>query len=331
MAQGGKKPQCSRYWLITSPRTASNMLVKILNLDEQGVRHVKNGGYFFMPAVPRRFLSHLKPMKDWTEEERQGVAEPQQKCFDNLQEHVTAAEQEGQLLFVKEHAIMMNDPFFESQYAHGSDAVEGEAGTLRMNGVDEPTRSALNLTSMPDEFLKTWKPTFLVRHPAMMLPSLYRTCQDFEVDGFRRPNDQPMVVERTMKWVRTLYEFYNEYFGEENQWPLVLDADDIMKNPELVTKYARLAGLDPSKLRFSWDKASDEEVKQLPHVQQIMLSSINASSKVDPSKIAGDIDIEKEAIKWREEFGEDGGRNLEQWVRDALPDYNFLHSRRLVL
>lgn len=329
MAQGVEKPQRPRYWLITSPRTASNMLVKILNLDEQGVRPAEHGGYFFMPVVPRRFMAHLKPMKTWTEDERQGVAEAQQKCFDTFQEHVAAAEQEGQLLFVKEHALMMNDPYFEAQYIHGTHNVEGEAGTLSTKGVDNPTRSALNLTSMPDEFLKTWQPTFLIRHPAMMLPSLYRTCEGFKVDGFQRPNNEPMVVERTMRWIRTLYDFYDGYYGDDGQWPLVLDADDIMKHPELVAKYAQLAGLDPGKLRFSWDKASEEQVSALPQVQQRMLSSINTSSKVDHSKIAGDIDIDKEAVKWREEFGEDAGRNLEQWVRDALPDYQFLHSRRL--
>src|SRR5690606_7516389 len=56
MAQGENgTPIKRRFWLITSPRTASNMLVKILNLDEQGVRPgPMAGGYFFLPAAVER-------------------------------------------------------------------------------------------------------------------------------------------------------------------------------------------------------------------------------------------------------------------------------------
>lgn len=333
MTQNGKPVKRPRYWLITSPRTASNMLVTMLNLDEQDVRPANHGGYFFLPAIPRRFSAHFNPMKDWTEEERTVVDQVQQKAFDTLQDHVAAAEQEGQITFVKEHAIMMNNPYFESQYSYGDEGVIGEkVSTLVAKGIENPTRSALNLTSMPDEFLLTWYPTVLIRHPAMMLPSLYRTClADFEVDGFKRPSNQPMAVETTMKWARGLYDFYSAHFGEGSQWPIVLDADDVMTHPELVAKYAQLAGLDPDKVRFSWDKASEDKLNKLSPVYKRMLSSINASSKVDSSKVAGKIDIAKEAVKWRAEFGEEGGRKLEQWVRDAMPDYQFMHAQRLVL
>ncbi|KAI8628352.1 hypothetical protein F5Y19DRAFT_476756 [Xylariaceae sp. FL1651] len=324
-----------RYWLLTSPRTASNMLVRILNLDEQNVRPAYNGGYFFFPSMLARIGLLDRPPQDWTPEERTEVAEGQKKSFDALQDHLAAAEEAGQKVFVKEHVIFLNDPFYETQYMHGGNFSDDELNPpqpLPARGITSSTRSPLNLTSMPDEFLKTWHPTFLIRHPAMQLPSLFRTClSEIELDGKRRSKKEPYEAETTMKWVRTLYDFYLGHFGEGGEWPVVLDADDVMMYPELVVKYAELVGLDSSNLKFSWDKASQDKLDKLRSSEKRMLSSILASSGVDKGKVAGSIDIDKEAEKWKSEFGEDGGSKLERWVRDAMPDYEYLRSKRLTV
>jgi hypothetical protein len=104
-----------------------------------------------------------------------------------------------------------------------------------------------------------------------------------------------------------------------------------MLNPGIVTKYASLAGLDPEKLRFEWEEVSEEQLQSMPPPNRVMLSFINKSRGIDKGKVAGAIDIDAEAAKWRVEFGEQGGRNLEQWVRDAMPDYLALHAKRLRL
>lgn len=171
-----------RYLLVSSPRTASNMLMRILNLEAQGVRPVTVGGCFFLRSrATSLFTPHHSPMKTWTDEEHASVNEAQQTAFGKLQGYIAAAEQVGQSVYCKEHAFTLTDPFFWSQYTFGPDAV---AGIVR--SVESAARSALNITTMPDEFLKTWKPTFLIRHPAVMLPSMYRTRQlDFEMDGIK--------------------------------------------------------------------------------------------------------------------------------------------------
>ncbi|KAL2194444.1 hypothetical protein P885DRAFT_62923 [Corynascus similis CBS 632.67] len=336
MTQDTEKKVKPRYWLLTSPRTASNMLVKILNLDEQNVRPAPmGGGYFFLEAALQRFEHHKKPMGAWTPEEREAVIQAQQAAFDALQDHLAAAEQEGQGVYVKEHAAMMTDVFFESKYTYGDDAVSGEPGTLTARGVDQPTRSPLNLTSLPDEFLRTWHPTFLIRHPAMTVPSLYRTTlADFGLDSDitrTRKKEGPLKVETTMRWFRFLYEFYRAHFPKDSLWPIVLDADDIMRTPQLVAKYAPLAGLDPTRLRFEWDRVPEERFRAMPKSMQVMTGTISSSSRIDPSKVAGDVDIDTEAAKWRAEFGEEAGRKIEGWVRDMMPDYLALHSQRMRL
>jgi hypothetical protein len=229
--------------------------------------------------------------------------------------------------------MFLNSPLYEWQHTYGAGKFPGEEPfTVAMRGVDAPsatTRSPLNLTSMPDEFLLTWNPTFLIRHPAMVFPSLYRVCrEDVGSDGFQRPERKPMAPETTTKWVRSLYDFYAARFGEGSTWPIVLDADDVITHPALVERYAVLVGLDPDKLRFSWDKTATDKMSKM---EKLMMGTISASTRVDASKVAGDIDIGREAVKWREEFGAEGAGELEQWVLEAMPDYQFLRERRLKL
>ncbi|RYO89589.1 hypothetical protein DL764_008552 [Monosporascus ibericus] len=322
------KPIQPRYWLITSPRTASNMLVKILNLDGQGVRHAEGGGYFFLPGFIRRLHQLQNPMNTWTEEQRTEIHETQQQCFNALQDYIAKAEDEGQIIYVKEHAMFMNDPVKENEHTHGHGV--GESQPLKAQGLEDHSRSKLNLTSLPDVFLKTWNPTFLIRHPALTLPSYCRAVlSGLEMDGFKRENQDLQDSEVTLRWIRSLYDFYAAHFPEGSPWPLVLDADDVMQSQELVARYAAMAGLDPEKLQFTWEKAPQEAIEKIPASQQRMLSSLLASNRVDTSKLAGNIDIAKEAIKWRSEFGEEAGAKLERLVRNAMPDYEYLRSKRL--
>ncbi|KAK5624831.1 hypothetical protein RRF57_000547 [Xylaria bambusicola] len=316
-----------RYWLLTMPRTASNMLVRILNLDEQGVRPAPfNGGYFFFPSM----VSRLKLYSKGSEWDLEDIEATIKRSFDTLQDYLEAAEKNGQKVFVKEHIAFLNDLSLEYEHMYGTLPGDSLPRPLPARGFPESTRSRLNQTTLPDEFLKTWYPTFLIRHPAMMLSSLYRTAQkDFEIYGNKRANKEPFEFETTMKFVRSLFDFYCNYFGKDSKWPIVLDADDVIMYPELVMKYASLVGLDPEKLIFSWEKASQEDEEKLHGAAKIMLSTINSSTGVDKGKVAGNIDIDREAGKWRTEFGEEGGNKLEKWVRGAMPDYEYLRSRRL--
>ncbi|KAI0438732.1 hypothetical protein F4803DRAFT_533920 [Xylaria telfairii] len=321
--------QKTRYWLLTMPRTASNMLVRVLNLDDQGVRPAMNGGYFFFPGMVARLSLYDKPSETWTPEEHATVKEGTLKSFDALQDHLKAAEEDGQKIFVKEHVSFLNSPYFEQEYAYGK-AQDCLLETAQARGHAQSTRSSLNLTSLPDEFLKTWYPTFLIRHPALMFPSLYRTAlKGVELDGKGRNQPEPYDVEGTLKFARALYDFYSNHFGVNSQWPILLDADDVIASPELVMRYAKIVGLDPEKLRFSWEKASQEQIDKMRNAEKIMLSSINASTGVDKGKMAGNINIDTEAEKWRKEFGEEGGNKLERWVRGAMSDYEYLRSKRL--
>ncbi|KAH7024644.1 uncharacterized protein B0I36DRAFT_376539 [Microdochium trichocladiopsis] len=340
-----------RYWLITAARTASNMLVTMLNLEEQNVALLRHGGYFFFPSVFKRFplLFGKGPIDLWTDQERAEVDALSQEIFDRIQDHIEASEKSGKTIFVKEHALFMNDPRIESDFLHRNSASRSKSNgdksaqtsrhedlsVLSWRGSSHGTRSKHNLTVFPDEFLHTITPTFLIRHPAMMIPSYYRTALDqVKLGTIVRPDSMaggPSEIEASIHWNRALYDFYTEYFAAiGHEPPMVLDADDIMiSGNTLVPQYASLVGLDPSKIRLNWEKGAVDDGKLAP-IERRMLSTLLETSGVDRSKIAGEnIDIDAEAAKWREEFGEDGGKRLEQWVRAAMPHYEHMRAGRM--
>ncbi|KAI1439188.1 hypothetical protein GGR50DRAFT_684948 [Xylaria sp. CBS 124048] len=326
--------QKKRYWLLTSPRTASNLLIRILNLDAQGVPAARLGGYFFFPNALTRVKMCVRPVSEWTPEEYAEVNEAAKGCFRALQNHVEAAEAAGHKVFIKEHIGFICSVYSDAEVFNGGPVENARPpGSIEpMHGLTTATQSALNFTCLPDEFLKTWHPTFLIRHPAMQLPSNYRTAlTEVKMDGVGRHKPELYETEGTLKFVRGLHDFYVNHFGKDSIWPLVLDADDIIETPEIVAKYAGLVGLDASKLKLSWDKITQEKYEQLIPAEKVMLSTIHASTGIIKEKAAGNIDIDVEAVKWRAEFGEEGAKNLVRWVRQMMPDYEYLRSRRLRL
>ena len=166
--------ESQHHLLITAPRTASTMFVKMLNLDEQDVRPSNYGGYNFLPSMEKRYTLQPRPMSQWTYEELMKVHSIMQTCFDNMQDYIEKSHQEQKLVFVKEHGMLINHPWFESEFLHGKRTTVGEPTPLMPRGDKKATRSEHNKTILSDEFLKTWRPTFLIRHPAMVFPSLFR-------------------------------------------------------------------------------------------------------------------------------------------------------------
>jgi hypothetical protein len=193
-----------------------------------------------------------------------------------------------------------------------------------------------NQTVLPDKFLQTWTPTFLIRHPALVFPSIYRTSVELEgVEEARRNVDGIFRSEMTMRWSRNLWEWYHS-IGQKKQdssdrvWPIVLDADDIILEPKVVERYCALTGLDPSRCRFEWTAATQAEQDALPSVEKRMKSSLLSSTGIiKEGKTAVGLNIDEEVKKWQAEFGVEEAEMLKQWVHDAMPDYQFMRARRL--
>ncbi|GAB1206493.1 hypothetical protein APSETT445_005182 [Aspergillus pseudonomiae] len=323
-----------RFCLLTYPRTGSNLLVKILNLDNQpALAPCKDGGYFFARLNLLRYDmgcagAHIK---DLSEDQRAKETACIQECLQALTQYVHEAEQQNKGVFFKEHTHMISHPVAKTKFVFGADSIDDEAVLASQD------QSPYNQTLLPDAFLGTLRPTFLIRHPALAFPSYYRAARKADGDLYLRSEQGRRVCRNimTLRWSRELYNFYVQHFHgtetpssaqEEIAWPLVLDADDIMTNPAVVIRFCETLGLDPAQLRFQWDK---DEQQRRPGIMAFR-STIDGSTGIDVSKASGEtIDLDESARQWREEFGEDAGQMIEMYVREAMADYEFLKERRL--
>lgn len=336
--------QYRRFYLLTHPRSASNLLVRMLGLDQQpNVAKRWLNGYFFLDSFSTTddMGVRSKHPKDWAPHERTKVRQSYQESFDQFEEFLVEAEKNNQIALVKEHSYFFLDPVHQSQFYFGA---EGDSEPNWMLDMPEkyganPTKSEGNNSLFSDQFLGTFKPIILIRHPALMFPSMFRAMMDImkmentPVDENAKKNFQ---LHFSLKSPRFFYDWYAKRLGKtgdaENQsetWPIVLDADDVINTPEVVTKLAELVGLDKESLRFSWEKSPLPSGDKHAERGKRMLSTVSESTGVIKGKAANGLDIDVEAKKWKEEFGEEDGSMIEGYVRRTMPDYEYLLEKRL--
>ncbi|KAF7162396.1 hypothetical protein CNMCM6106_009370 [Aspergillus hiratsukae] len=341
-----QSPSPSRLLLISVPRTASNLMLKILNIPRQKVLTSEKGGYFFFNAFTT--VAHdgrlSKPIDEWSEDEKQEIRDAFQKAVDALEECSQRAEQEGKIAFTKEHAFWFTNPAaFEGQTEHAASFrphIPEKYGTSH-------TFSPLNQTVLPDEYLRTWRLTFIIRHPALAFPSLYRAMEKFLETGIIKTEETTgtLATNMSLKWTRMLYDWCLEQPGLTGK-PLVVDAQDVIHNPQVVVRYCEETGLDRDLVQFEWERKQEAPgSKTLSHESQknepdggfdkagerIMLSTLINSTGIIKDKTPTAVDITAEASQWKEEFGDEVATMLEKMVRDAMPDYEYLRSRRITV
>jgi hypothetical protein len=335
-------PPSRRLFFFTHPRCASNLTVRMLNLAEQpNVNSRPGGGGYHFRSFMQTYANpeiHQRPRSEWTSEELGEVQSSLQQEFNDLQGTVQAAGREGHILFDKEHTCLILDPAAWQRFVAGSSNLttdERRPWTVKVPGWHErdPTHSLANCTPLPDRYMEMWLPTFLIRHPALAFPSFERAS------GGRPWPSAPTRANCTLAFSRALYEFYIQQYEhsvpqgvtehERNCWPIILDADDIMSNPAVLERWCDLSGLDKTKLKLRWDPLTEDQLDALPRVAVKMSKTLNASAGVLADKMSNDVDIDSEAINWRREFGEVRGSEMEDWVRSAMADYEYMRARRL--
>ncbi|KAE8331389.1 hypothetical protein BDV39DRAFT_189802 [Aspergillus sergii] len=282
--------------------------MRILDLPNQpNVVSEKSGGYFFLPAVQRQRGLRLleKNYTEWNENEKDALRSQLDQCSATFHEFVRRAEGAGKTMVVKEHVPHLIEPIAKTQHVHRS---QGSIGSPQ--GFDHQTL-------LPDEFLLTWFPTFLVRHPALAFPS-------------------ELASVMTLRWTRQLFDWYVNIWNQlsakniTRPKPIVLDADDILANPQIVVRFCDLVGLDSTKLCFSWEPLRSDELRQTDPLKQKMNATLLASSGIMQDKSAQNLNLDCEMEKWKAEFGETEALKLTKWVDNAIPDYEYLRSHRLV-
>lgn len=265
-------------------------------------------------------------------------------------------QQKGKSSYVKIHINWIIEPVSESRYlyplsAASASVAPSDSGIALEQDVTVPwtvepspssvddsaslSRSPFNETALPDSVLRTWRATFLIRHPALTFPSLLRTSIDNEGLAFVLEEEKTQRWEATFHWSRSLYQFYSSLPKDERatqdpnvSYPIILDADDIL-NAKLVSKYANAVGLDANKVRYEWERASADEIQKLSATERRMKDTLLGSQGIVQGKTAEGLVLDEEIKKWKVEFGDVLASRLESLVKGTLGDYEWLWERRL--
>jgi hypothetical protein len=345
--------QPNRLLLISVPRTASNLLLKILNIPNQpNVLTSQKGGYFFFDAfmAAGREGRLTKPLSQWTDNDKTEVQKAFQASVDNLEAYSARARAENKIMFAKEHAFWVTNPGVFTSMRNGSNKAD-DMKTFHVTTSDSygaPTFSAHNDTILPDQYLRTWKLAFIIRHPALAWPSMYRAMQKISQAGYIDEDGIKGMgmANMSMSWTRRLFDWAMEQPDVPSQ-PLVIDANDVIHNPAAVVRFCELAGLDTGSMQFEWGKnevvekksenwsvdganAGDAaEIERQRSAAAIMLSTLEGSTGIVKDKAPAGVDVDVEVGKWKVEFGDEVAAMLEKATRDAMDDYEYLKERRV--
>ncbi|KAJ5754415.1 hypothetical protein N7533_003958 [Penicillium manginii] len=342
-----------RLLLISVPRTASNLLLKILNIHDQPQFHTSpKGGYFFYPAfVSAAQNGHLaKSPEQWTQDDRQSVKKGFQECLETLEDESSVAQKNNKAMFTKEHAFWFFNPAALHKMRTGCED-PGFFKDLRSEmpqAYGPSSWSPGNETVLSDEYMRSWQYAFIIRHPALAWPSMYRAMVKIAKEGYMDEDGVKgsSLTNMTMHWSRMLYDWCLEQ-PDVSVAPPVVDAHDLIHSPEIVYKLCEQTGLDKSALQFEWggkneqkksdnwaapETDADQQQRDLHNrAASIMLSTLEDSKGIVKDKAPVSIDIDAEAAKWKVEFGEEIAQMIEKAVRDSMPDYEYLKARRITV
>lgn len=229
---------------------------------------------------------------------------------------------QGEPFFVKNHAFQLTWP------------------TRLWNGaVDETVNSfcvaagagaKTNPTFLPDEILTSVIPLFIIRHPALVVESWYRTESRALTLDLSSKSWQTLVG---YDFLREVYDWLHErcpeqmgaYKGKGPFRPLVIEADDIIEDGRAITKLCTLINMDPSLVPSEW------EAQELPKNDwsRSYVQGLFNSTAIDKSKSAKDLKLEERYQKWRDEFGTEVAEHLIKCTEMDLANYYYLKERKL--
>ncbi|KAI7157252.1 hypothetical protein KC349_g5731 [Hortaea werneckii] len=298
--------------LFTNPRTASNLLQKLLS-NQDAFEH---SGYIFFDASFNMLFQLLNNgrAKDAAPEEWQKHMDAYQACFEKLLATIEEHKQQGRATFHKEHIDLMVDPIKLFEAAYPDD--EGPNLVVRYPGQESPPKSTSPLC-LPDGFLTSVLPVILIRNPALMVPSFYRAQNDCKIDL----DSAHFKCFMDLRWTWQLYDWY----CSQGITPIVVDGDAVMKQPAVVRKLCEMCGMDPDKILWEWEQ---EEAPENPLANRFKSTLINSKGIIS-GKDSADLNIEEECKKWEAEFGQEVGGRMKTKVEASMPYYQKLRERRL--
>ncbi|KAL8824829.1 MAG: hypothetical protein Q9191_004796 [Dirinaria sp. TL-2023a] len=274
--------------------------------------------------------------------------------------------QQGKRLFIKDMAHYLLPPDGKpASIAPSLARIERGIGTSKpskygANGVHEtpyPYHTAAevnNPTVIPEEILKRFHFTFLIRHPRLSVPSYYRcTVPPLDaVTGFYdfRPSEAGYdELRRVFDYLRTTGQIGPKVSGQDLYDPqiharatndnvvphknesrvdiCVVDADDLLDNPAGVMEvFCQSVGLEYDEKMLVWDSEEDhkrakEAFEKWKGFHEDAIESSGLKPRLHGKTIKS---VEDEDREWTEKYGEEGAKVIRATVNASIEDYEYL-------
>ncbi|KAI7154025.1 hypothetical protein KC349_g7938 [Hortaea werneckii] len=327
-------PNPRRIFIFDNPRTCSHLFSKLFaNHPELQLLY-----HPFLPAAlygPERYQQKTKHcaaadevQREWgtSEEFREWNVVTYESANRKLVEEIEAAERQNKSIFCSEHlnALMKQDRMLTHLRSPNRNTNPTTTPASPQESIPE------NPTNIPDPLLATLTPILLLRHPALSIPSSWRTesgIKKLEID------DEDFYLLTTYRWSRDLFTYLLSQ-STSSGWrkPMVIDAYDIVHRTGALTgKLCGELGLDPAGTQESWKKLPREEWPDhsvvVAYTKDLLGSSGVDRGSGKPLEENFDLDVETE--KWKAEFGDDVGMKLRKCVEAEMADYEYLRSFKM--
>jgi hypothetical protein len=254
--------QHPRLFIFTHPRTASNLFMRLF--ENHPDLSITDYTFFQAYTSGPECLSPGRSLQTLAQSGRLTPDATYQNGFNQLQKFIADAEAAGKIPFIKEHLLFIIDPQIAAANVkclpNGTPYVPNARPTIEdsTSVLDKSISLPANPTVLSNDFLTTFSPVILIRHPAKIIPSVYRASRDaFGVTAF----DADFPVSTSLRWLRLIFEWYEVYYriSKTKQRPIVIDADDMINDSRnIAEKLCAITGLDPKHVQYSWGEATGE-------------------------------------------------------------------------
>jgi hypothetical protein len=181
-----------------------------------------------------------------------------------------------------------------------------------------------NPTIFPDNFLLSWRPIFLTRHPALTFESWYRAESAARHIDLA---DKSWAFYTTYQYSRQLYDWFVSKNAEETSAPIVVDADDILDGSSTIKTLCSLLGMDVEHILYKWDVIQAPENAGCRELK--FMSEYWNSTSIDGSKSSRGLNMEATYTRWQDDFGPGTANELRKIVEESMADYNYLKSKKI--
>ncbi|KAK8033732.1 hypothetical protein PG991_003130 [Apiospora marii] len=269
-----------------------------------------------------------------------------QSTYQTVLDNIQAASTQGKRTFIKDMAKSLMPPLGKPVADLCPPSLRHLVRMMGGSGISNPT-------VLPEEILRGYHFTFLIRHPRFSIPSLYKIStppgsdttgwHGFHSDdaGYRelrilfdylKSTRQigPVVASGTSRPIDQgdcAPEDSYEARPDTSVEICVIDADDLLNEPQKVCRaYCASVGLQFNPSMLSWQSADDQKRAQDAFQKSWAIHVDALSSKsLDPSKNATEmLSVTEENAMWARRFGEDGAQVIRQHVDTNTPHYDYL-------